>query len=221
MRSSATMSRVCPDNGYRYIGDHCGIAERRECARITQAIDRASPRLLSAANLLEASIVIDSRKGETAGRELDLLIYRANIEIVAVDQDQAEIARIAWRRFGKGRHPAALNYGDCFAYALTKSQRLPLLYLGHDFSQTDARKRAVSRRLRRWEKNRYPSAFRGAGITCEPGSRNTVSILAVALAARSSDECASYSAPTSPTVFITPSRACRSSSLSPPAHGGG
>jgi uncharacterized protein with PIN domain len=76
-------------------------------------------------------------KRRNAGRELDLLIYRANIEIVAVDQDQAEIARIAWRRFGKGRHPAALNYGDCFAYALAKSQRLPLLYLGHDFSQTD------------------------------------------------------------------------------------
>ena len=79
--------------------------------RITQAIERASLRLLSAANLLEASIVIDSRKGEAGGREIDLLIYRANIEIVAVDQDQAEIARIAWRRFGKGRHPAALNYG--------------------------------------------------------------------------------------------------------------
>jgi len=105
--------------------------------RITQAIETGSPRLFSAANLLEALIVIDSRKGEAGGRELDLLIYRANVEIVAVDQDHAEIARIAWRRFGKGRHPAALNYGDCFAYALAKSRRLPLLYLGNDFSQTD------------------------------------------------------------------------------------
>ena len=93
--------------------------------------------MLSAVNLLEASIVIESRKGETGGRELDLLIYRADIEIVPLDQDQAEIARIAWRRFGKGRHPAALNYGDCFAYALAKSRRLPLLYQGDDFSQTD------------------------------------------------------------------------------------
>jgi ribonuclease VapC len=88
--------------------------------------------------LLEASsIVVDSRKGEAGGRELDLLIYRADIEIVPVDQDPAEIARIAWRRFGKARHPAALNYGDCFAYALAKSRRLPLLCLGGDFAQTD------------------------------------------------------------------------------------
>ena len=104
--------------------------------RITQAMETGSPRLFSAANLLEA-IVIESRKGENGGRELDLLIYRADIEIVPLDQDQAEIARIAWRRFGKGRHPAALNYGDCFAYALAKSRRLPLLFQGDDFSQTD------------------------------------------------------------------------------------
>jgi ribonuclease VapC len=92
---------------------------------------------LSAANFLEASIVIESRKGETGGRELDLLLYRAAIEVVAVDQDQAEVARLAWRRFGKGRHPAGLNYGDCFAYALAKTRRLPLLFQGDDFSQTD------------------------------------------------------------------------------------
>jgi ribonuclease VapC len=104
---------------------------------IARAIESCSPRLLSAANFLEASIVIESRKGEAGGRELDLLIYRAAIEIVAVDQDQAEIARLAWRRFGKGRHPAGLNYGDCFAYALVKSRRLPLLFQGDDFSQTD------------------------------------------------------------------------------------
>ena len=101
---------------------------------IAQAIESGSPRLLSAANLLEASMVIESRKGEAGGRELDLLLYRAGIEIVAVDQDQVEIARLAWRRFGKGRHPAGLNYGDCFAYALAKTRRLPLLYQGDDFS---------------------------------------------------------------------------------------
>ncbi len=106
-------------------------------AQIAEAIQVASQRLLSAANLLEASIVIESRKGEAGGRELDLLLYRAAIEIVAVDQDQAETARIAWRRFGKGRHPAGLNYGGCFAYALAKSRGLPLLFQGDDFSQTD------------------------------------------------------------------------------------
>ena len=83
-------------------------------ADVARAIEASSQHLLSAVNLLEASIVIESRKGEAGGRELDLLIYRAAIEIVAVDQDQAELARIAWRRFGNGRHPAGLNYGDCF-----------------------------------------------------------------------------------------------------------
>jgi ribonuclease VapC len=104
---------------------------------IARVVESSSQRLLSAANLLEASIVIESRKGETGGRELDLLLYRASIEVVAVDQVQAEIARIAWRRFGKGRHPAGLNYGDCFAYALAKSRRLPLLFQGDDFARTD------------------------------------------------------------------------------------
>jgi ribonuclease VapC len=108
-----------------------------DAPRVAQAIETGSPRLLSAANLLEASIVIESRKGEAGGRELDLLVYRGGIEVVAVDQDQAESARAAWRRFGKGRHPAALNYGDCFAYALARSRRLPLLCRGNDFSQTD------------------------------------------------------------------------------------
>ena len=67
-----------------------------------------------------------------------MLLDRAAIEVVAVDQDQAEIARLAWRRFGKGRHPAGLNYGDCFAYALTKARRLPLLYQGNNSLQTDS-----------------------------------------------------------------------------------
>jgi len=113
------------------------LLSEANAASIAQAIETGSPRLLSAANLLEASIVIESRKGEAGGRELDLLLYRAAIEVIAVDQDQAEIARLAWRRFGKGRHPAGLNYEDCFAYALAKTRRLPLLFQGNDFSQTD------------------------------------------------------------------------------------
>ena len=113
------------------------LLNEENAARLAQAIEAGSQRLLSAANLLEASIVIESRKGEAGGRELDLLIYRAAIEIVAVDQDQAEIARIAWRRFGKGRHPAGLNFGDCFAYALAKSRGLPLLFQGDELSLTD------------------------------------------------------------------------------------
>lgn len=108
-----------------------------EAPRLAQAIEAGSPRLLSAASLLEASIVVESRKGEAGGRELGLLLYRAAIEIVPVDHDQAEVARVAWRRFGKGRHPAALNYGDCFAYALAKCRNLPLLHCGNDFASTD------------------------------------------------------------------------------------
>jgi ribonuclease VapC len=113
------------------------LLDEANTADIARAIEASSQRLLSAANLLEASIVIESRKGEAGGRELDLLIYRAAIEIVAVDQDQAELARIAWRRFGKGRHPAGLNYGDCFAYALARTRQLPLLFQGDDFPRTD------------------------------------------------------------------------------------
>jgi ribonuclease VapC len=113
------------------------LLQEPDAERVAQAIDAGSPRLLSAASLLEASIVIESRKGEAGGRELDLLVYRAGIEVVAVDQNQAETARAAWRRFGKGRHPTGLNYGDCFAYALARSRRLPLLFCGNDFSQSD------------------------------------------------------------------------------------
>jgi ribonuclease VapC len=100
-------------------------------------MESGSTRLLSAANLLETSMVIESRKGKAGGRELDLLLYRAAIEVVPVDQDQVEISRIAWRRFGKGRHPAGLNFGDCFAYALAKSRGVALLFDGADFSRTD------------------------------------------------------------------------------------
>lgn len=108
-----------------------------EAPHFAKAIEDAAPRLLSAASLLEASIVAETRKGEAAGRELDLFVYRADIEIVPVDQEQAEIARIAWRRYGKGRHPAGLNYGDCFSYALAKVSGAPLLFKGNDFSHTD------------------------------------------------------------------------------------
>jgi ribonuclease VapC len=79
-------------------------------AAIARVIEAASRRLMSAANLVEAGIVIESRKGHAGGLELDLLIARAGIEIVSVDQEQAAIARLVWRRFGKGQHQARLNY---------------------------------------------------------------------------------------------------------------
>ena len=104
---------------------------------LAERLEGAERLLLSAASLVELSMVVESRKGEEGARQIDLLLYRTQIEIVPVDAEQAEIAREAWRRFGKGRHPAGLNYGDCFAYALAKKTGLPLLYKGDDFSLTD------------------------------------------------------------------------------------
>lgn len=73
------------------------------------------------------------------GTELDLWLHKANVDVVAVTADYADQARRAWRRYGKGRHPAALNYGDCFSYALALLTGEPLLFKGNDFSQTDVR----------------------------------------------------------------------------------
>jgi ribonuclease VapC len=101
------------------------------------AIISAPGCLLSAANALETGIVLEARRGEALGREFDLFVYRAALQIVPVDADQVEIARRAWRMFGKGRHPAALNFGDCFAYALARSSGEPLLAKGEDFRRTD------------------------------------------------------------------------------------
>lgn len=94
-------------------------------------------RLISAATLVEATIVIEARLGDAGGRELDLWLHRLDVETVPVDAEQAGMARRAWRRFGKGRHPAGLNYGDCFAYALAATRAEPLLFKGDDFSRTD------------------------------------------------------------------------------------
>ena len=94
-------------------------------------------RLVSAATLLETSIVIEARKGEAGGRELDLLVHKAGIDVVPVDAEQVAEARRAYRRFGRGRHAAGLNYGDVFAYALARTSGEPLLFKGDDFSKTD------------------------------------------------------------------------------------
>ena len=101
------------------------------------AILEANTRLISAATLLEAGIVIEGRRGDGAGRELDLFTLRANFQIIAVDGEQAELARSAWRKYGKGRHPAALNFGDCFVYALALSSGEPILAKGPEFGRTD------------------------------------------------------------------------------------
>lgn len=113
------------------------LFDEQERASFSEAIAADPRRLVSAATLLEATIVVEARRGEAAGRELDLLIHRTSMTVVAITEPQVEVARIAWRRYGRGRHPAGLNYGDCFSYALARHAGEPLLFKGDDFAQTD------------------------------------------------------------------------------------
>ncbi|KSV72108.1 type II toxin-antitoxin system VapC family toxin [Sinorhizobium sp. GW3] len=108
-----------------------------EAAAFRERIADDPVRLISAATVLEAAMVIETRLGEAAGADLDLWLYKADVEIVPVTAEHSDRARRAWRRYGKGRHPASLNYGDCFSYALAALSGEPLLYKGNDFSQTD------------------------------------------------------------------------------------
>ena len=108
-----------------------------DAARYEKAIAAASPCRMSAVGLLEAAIVVESRGGTAAGHELDVFLEKAVIELVPVTAEHADTARRAWRRFGKGNHPAGLNFGDCFAYALAEAAGEPLLFKGEDFARTN------------------------------------------------------------------------------------
>jgi ribonuclease VapC len=108
--------------------------ERRS---FNEAIEAAGDRLLSVATLVETSIVLEVRYGAEGVRDLDEFLRAAGIAVVPVDAGQGQLAMQAYRRYGKGRHAAGLNFGDCFAYALAKSVNQPLLYKGTDFSKTD------------------------------------------------------------------------------------
>lgn len=110
-----------------------GEPDAEQLARVMQA----TTVVVSAASLFEAAMVAESRQGPDAARDLQLLLERYAVTIRPVDAEVAWTAHVAWRRFGKGRHPAGLNYGDCFSYALAKTLGVPLLYKGDDFSQTD------------------------------------------------------------------------------------
>ena len=108
-----------------------------DAERYEDAIAAAWPRRMSVVALLEAAMVVESRGGAAAGQELDVLLEKAAVELVPVTPEHANAARRAWRRFGKGNHPAALNFGDCFAYALAETTGEPLLFKGEDFARTD------------------------------------------------------------------------------------
>lgn len=111
-----------------------GEPQRRQ---FIESIETADARLLSVANWVEISIVIEARHGAEGSRDLQRFIECSSIEIIPVDQEQGRMARDAWIQFGKGRHRAGLNYGDCFAYALSRQRGQALLFKGDDFSHTD------------------------------------------------------------------------------------
>lgn len=100
-------------------------------------LESAGDLQMSAVTAVEIGIVVEARHGPEATADLNLLQDRLAVTIAPVDASQAAAAVACWRRFGKGRHPAGLDMGDCFAYALAKLRGLPLLYKGRDFDQTD------------------------------------------------------------------------------------
>lgn len=108
-----------------------------EAVALAQKITESDARLISAVSLLEASIVVAARKGSEGTAALDEIVTALAPEIVPFDASQADVALNAWRNFGKGRHPAGLNFGDCCSYALARSTEMPLLYKGNDFGKTD------------------------------------------------------------------------------------
>jgi len=111
-----------------------------EARQFSDAIETAETCRISAATFLETSIVIDSARNPVASNQVEALIAEAEIIIEPVTAEQARIARAAYRDFGRGSgHPARLNFGDCFAYALAKDLGEPLLYKGTDFGETDVR----------------------------------------------------------------------------------
>jgi ribonuclease VapC len=116
------------------------VLQNEELApRLVAALQSAAVKRISAANLVEAGIILQARYGDHGERELDLFVQRAHVEIVPVTEEHAEYARSAYRRFGRRRHAAGLNFGDCFAYALSRALDEPLLFVGEDFARTDVR----------------------------------------------------------------------------------
>jgi ribonuclease VapC len=113
------------------------LLDEPERASFTRLVEEDQTHLVSAATLVEVSIVIESRKGEPGRRLLERFLDLTTAEIAPVTADQAASACDAFRRYGKGRHPAGLNLGDVFAYALARATGEPLLFKGNDFTRTD------------------------------------------------------------------------------------
>jgi ribonuclease VapC len=114
------------------------LRDEPDAIAYARAIEAATRRFVSAVNFVEAAVVIDGSRDPVATRRFDELFAAAQLSVEPVTREQAQLAREAYRDFGKGSgHPARLNFGDCFAYALAKVTGEPLLYKGNDFSHTD------------------------------------------------------------------------------------
>jgi ribonuclease VapC len=113
------------------------LQDEPERRRFNEAIEADDTRSLSTGTFLEISMILESRFGADGVRDLDHFIAKAQISLLAFDAEQALLARDGFRKYGKGRHPAGLNFGDCFSYALARSLDQPLLFKGSDFPQTD------------------------------------------------------------------------------------
>ena len=113
------------------------LGDEPEAELFADKIASAEMRWVSAATLLETAIVVEARHGAVGGQKLDEMIVAAQILVEPVTVEQVALARLAYRTYGKGRHPAGLNFGDCFSYALAKLRSEPLLFKGEDFTQTD------------------------------------------------------------------------------------
>ena len=113
------------------------LLKEPEALRLTTAIAVSSVCRLPSSCFLEASMVLLARREEDGLRDLDQYVARSRMEIVAFTESQARLAREAFKSYGKGRHPAKLNFGDCMAYALAKETGEELLFKGTDFAQTD------------------------------------------------------------------------------------
>ncbi|MQW46769.1 type II toxin-antitoxin system VapC family toxin [Sinorhizobium meliloti] len=113
------------------------LRNESEAARLERALVADQIRLVPATCVLEARIVLVSRRGEHALAEIDLWLSKIGADTIPVDADLVDLATRAWLTYGKRRHPAALNFADCLSYALAKRADEPLLFIGNDFSQTD------------------------------------------------------------------------------------
>ena len=120
------------------------LQDEPERSEFVSLIEGAPKRLISAVSVLEAAMVLERLRGEDAGADLDLFLHMSCIETIAFDKEQLILARTAYRRFGKGRRVAGLNFGDCATYALARWSGEPLLFKGTDFTATDVARVVVS-----------------------------------------------------------------------------